>query len=897
MALMLPVLSLLPSLVVAAARPLNITQGYCCPGGTAIGNHPASSTAECYQQCEKTDDCEVFTYNKGEKKCYLKESVPNSYAGECDCGHRGPLPPLGHRPNNPQGPPPPVTPKRLAFEYSPEDLLGERCGFSDWCRTSPSLDDATCWMRSTCTNMTCGSELQGTESQCLALLDEVSLTRNAPQLKQEDQEKLYRMFAGTCPGSPPSSIDDWWDALAQLVGIPRDWGDAAPRNLLQQCDVSAAAASGNATSCPDGCRAQLRPLFKRCATFWSLLPKSSQAVNVDGEVKYATGTKMCGTQCEAVFAPTLGLCSLATLPRTPQTAPILDSGRSRASCEAALHLCHEACDSGLPTWAEEGSSCPLRCSTCSAGGPADGGTNLTAGKCRDYCSTGGHCGTTQFYRLGTNCNACGPLGLSTAAADFVAGVPWIPGLLNRMATCQRPAPPPAPPRPNGTAVKPAAIPDAPTTSTLNSAAANCIVAALIVSGLCLCAALGLSGGRRVAIKQSHLMGESGEALRAQVGAGAATSGKRQRGTSTRAWTASWATEVDQSVGDCWTNPDYLVSSESDEPTSESDALGLQWDIAAQFPLVHSEPSSDESSPDSHATDDWILSIGTSPPVSEISDIDDDASLHFGNIPMAVVDIIKTVSGQMTGEMAWHEIEPLGGAALQDVWLSGGDPPGDTEAQNPTALDFSLCAPCQSDGTPPQPPPHPQQPLPQTGPKRGRPASYAAGQSGDPDRPFACVVEGCTYTAKQRRYVTEHMATHTGHKPHKCQHPGCAYSTASSGHLKRHQRKHTGEKPIVCNWPGCSFATTQPAHLRAHSRTHTGEKPFMCQYEGCTFTAARMWNVTRHMAESHRADASPLPQVVACSVTPTITSAVMPPVCPARCPVPCAACPVVTVTPP
>eukprot|EP01047_Picozoa_sp_COSAG01_P020627 COSAG01_NODE_1177_length_11372_cov_4.507851_11_plen_774_part_00 len=125
-------------------------------------------------------------------------------------------------------------------------------------------------------------------------------------------------------------------------------------------------------------------------------------------------------------------------------------------------------------------------------------------------------------------------------------------------------------------------------------------------------------------------------------------------------------------------------------------------------------------------------------------------------------------------------------------------------------------------------------------------------SGDSARPFKCTVPGCNYTATRRRYVGEHMHTHTGFKPHECPYDGCSYRAAGTGHLFRHMRTHTGEKPYKCDWPGCAYASSQPTHLKIHKRKHTGEKPFKCTVAGCDYVAARAWYVTRHMRK-HSAD--------------------------------------------
>ena len=77
------------------------------------------------------------------------------------------------------------------------------------------------------------------------------------------------------------------------------------------------------------------------------------------------------------------------------------------------------------------------------------------------------------------------------------------------------------------------------------------------------------------------------------------------------------------------------------------------------------------------------------------------------------------------------------------------------------------------------------------------------------RPYKCSVPGCTYTATRKRYVGEHMRTHTGHKPHKCTYPGCNYAAARTGNLNQHMRVHTGEKPFKCDWPVRNIRSRSP----------------------------------------------------------------------------------------
>ena len=50
----------------------------------------------------------------------------------------------------------------------------------------------------------------------------------------------------------------------------------------------------------------------------------------------------------------------------------------------------------------------------------------------------------------------------------------------------------------------------------------------------------------------------------------------------------------------------------------------------------------------------------------------------------------------------------------------------------------------------------------------------------------CRHAGCNYVASHRRYITEHMRTHTGCKPYGCAWPGCGYASTGSGHLSAWQ---------------------------------------------------------------------------------------------------------------
>jgi insecticidal toxin complex protein TccC len=68
-----------------------------------------------------------------------------------------------------------------------------------------------------------------------------------------------------------------------------------------------------------------------------------------------------------------------------------------------------------------------------------------------------------------------------------------------------------------------------------------------------------------------------------------------------------------------------------------------------------------------------------------------------------------------------------------------------------------------------------------------------------------------------------MRTHTGERPKACDVAGCGYTAAKSTTLKLHMRVHTGERPYACEAPGCTYAAAQRSNLAGHVRSkHLGQ---------------------------------------------------------------------------
>ncbi|XP_059055054.1 zinc finger protein 501-like [Achroia grisella] len=131
-----------------------------------------------------------------------------------------------------------------------------------------------------------------------------------------------------------------------------------------------------------------------------------------------------------------------------------------------------------------------------------------------------------------------------------------------------------------------------------------------------------------------------------------------------------------------------------------------------------------------------------------------------------------------------------------------------------------------------------------------------------EKPYTCDV--CKKSFRMRQIFRRHLLSHTDEKTHSCDvckkyftskrslkhhlliHASenlytcdvCKKSFKTNHYLKRHLHTHTGEKQYTCDMCKRSFRTAQL--LKYHLFTHTGEKPYSCDVCKKYFTTKQSW---------------------------------------------------------
>ncbi|XP_022104555.1 zinc finger protein Pegasus-like isoform X2 [Acanthaster planci] len=114
--------------------------------------------------------------------------------------------------------------------------------------------------------------------------------------------------------------------------------------------------------------------------------------------------------------------------------------------------------------------------------------------------------------------------------------------------------------------------------------------------------------------------------------------------------------------------------------------------------------------------------------------------------------------------------------------------------------------------------------------------------------FKCSWPNCSFTAKRRALLKNHLRNHSQEKPFKCRY--CSYSTESRSNCNVHeQRMHTFQRPHKCHY--CAYSCVQSTTLRQHVQIKHKER---CQYRcfQCrSFYCQRESQLMYHLLKVHQ----------------------------------------------
>ena len=116
-----------------------------------------------------------------------------------------------------------------------------------------------------------------------------------------------------------------------------------------------------------------------------------------------------------------------------------------------------------------------------------------------------------------------------------------------------------------------------------------------------------------------------------------------------------------------------------------------------------------------------------------------------------------------------------------------------------------------------------------------------------EKKFKCKI--CPYSSKYSSHLAAHRRVHEG-RVHRCTFDGCQYWTPKGTLLKAHIRAHNGDKCFKCETCGKGFV--EAGQLRRHTKTHSSAKPFACNIDNCQYVTNRRDKLKEHQARSHKA---------------------------------------------
>ncbi|CAG2115869.1 unnamed protein product [Medioppia subpectinata] len=124
---------------------------------------------------------------------------------------------------------------------------------------------------------------------------------------------------------------------------------------------------------------------------------------------------------------------------------------------------------------------------------------------------------------------------------------------------------------------------------------------------------------------------------------------------------------------------------------------------------------------------------------------------------------------------------------------------------------------------------------------------------DISRHRVCTHEGCGKAFRTKSNLNAHQLTHKTDKPFHCPHNGCQYKAVSKRYLKQHLKSHSTvitDRVNTCPFSDCQMAFKSMNELNVHRLTHVSGPAIKCGTKGCNEMFYTFSQRLRHRVSVH-----------------------------------------------
>lgn len=116
-----------------------------------------------------------------------------------------------------------------------------------------------------------------------------------------------------------------------------------------------------------------------------------------------------------------------------------------------------------------------------------------------------------------------------------------------------------------------------------------------------------------------------------------------------------------------------------------------------------------------------------------------------------------------------------------------------------------------------------------------------------NKKYNCSFKDCSYSAKRKEQVKQHLATKHAELSYLKTCPHCDYFSPYSTTLKRHIARHLPDaKSFVCRHDDCDYSTTEKRALDSHLANTHGDPAHLKRCPSCTFATGNRSSLKKHL---------------------------------------------------